>query len=151
MSLLGVGFFYFLTYILFITCIDPRLPIQISIYRSSAFYLFCIRVEWLSTFFDFWIPSHFCRSGIGIFLEVHFQHTGNFGRARQSFNLEKITGTLKQKPSLYILEQSQKIKLEIKICLILFFIFQKRATLLMICTRENYFFLNLSSDFAFNS
>ena len=63
-----------------------------------------IRVEWFSTFYDFWKPIHFCSSGI--FLGTQFPKIGNFAHAlaarvsytvyeRQSFHFQKITGTLK--------------------------------------------------------
>ena len=57
------------------------------------------RVEGFSTFFDCWKPTHFC--WLGIFLWTQFQKICNFGRvswathARQSFNFQNITRTLK--------------------------------------------------------
>ena len=66
--------------------------------NSTVFASIHSRVEWFSTFFDFWKPALFCWSGI--FLRTQFKKIGNFGctltyHARQSFLFQKIPGTLK--------------------------------------------------------
>ena len=46
------------------------------------------RVEWFSIFFEFWKPTHFCRSGI--YSGTQFQKIGNFGRARAWRTHDKV-------------------------------------------------------------
>ena len=75
------------------------------------------RVEWFSTFEDFWKWSHCCRFGIlfGGWIPKNQQF-------RQSFHFQKITWTWKmnifflnlQIPSFYFKEQSPTRKFEIK-------------------------------------
>ena len=73
------------------------------------------RVEWFSTFCDFWKATRFCWSGI--FLGGQFQkNRRNSQHAQQNSHFQKIAGTLKlhifyanlQNLSLYITEQSPK-------------------------------------------
>ena len=46
------------------------------------------RVEWFSIFFEFWKPTHFCRSGI--YSGTQFQKIGDFGRAHAWRSQDKV-------------------------------------------------------------
>ena len=101
-------------------------------------------------------PTWYCRSGIFYFLGVRFQKIGNFGlvRARTaSSHIQKITGTLKidifficrNLPYADASKNNCKNNNLIKNLYINFFIFQKWAKRLLICTVQGKIFFSYAS------
>ena len=85
-----------------------RSDISPDVYLQYTLY---IRVEWLTTFFDFWKCTHCCR--LGIFLWVKSQKIGKFCRVSVSkFSFSKNHKGLKN--GYYINEHLPKRKLKIK-------------------------------------
>ena len=88
------------------------------------------RVEWFSTFFDCWKPTHFCWLGIFLYTiqkNQQFRPRAWATHARQSFNFQNITKYLWKLVNTFLIHQRTIYKKKIckKNLFIIHFYFQK--------------------------